>query len=87
MQRKNEIVVRIKSGNPNHHLYLNNQSTWWMHFTRHNADYTKVRVRLPLRTKDVVIARKRRDELVVRLTEDDGDDSGQGWCSSMPLAA
>ena len=58
-----------------------------MHFTRHNADYTKVRVRLPLRTKDVVIARKRRDELVVRLTEDDGDDSGQGWCSLIPLAA
>jgi len=58
-----------------------------MHFTRHNADYTKARVRVPLRTKDVVVARKRRDELVVRLTKDDGDDSGQGWCSSIPLAA
>jgi len=48
--------------NPNHHLW-NNRGTWWCHFTIHREDYTAERVRVSLKTKDVEIARSRRDEL------------------------
>lgn len=32
-----------------------------MHYTVHHADHTKERKRIPLRTSDIVQARKRRD--------------------------
>ena len=70
MRRQNEVVVRINEGNINHHLYLNNHSTYWVHFSRHNADYTKARVRVSLRTKDINLARMRRDELFSLLEDD-----------------
>ena len=83
MQRRNEAVVRINAGNMNHHLYLNNQSTWWVHYTRHNSDYTKARVRVPLHTKDINVARIRRDELFQLLDESEiaGDDRGEVACT------
>ena len=46
--------------NQNHHIY-NNQGTLWLHCTVHRPDYTKHRVRVSLRTKDMAIARRRRD--------------------------
>lgn len=46
--------------NPDHHIW-NNNGTWWCHFTVHNPDYTKERVRVSLHTKDRVEARQRRD--------------------------
>jgi hypothetical protein len=46
--------------NPDHHIW-NNNGTWWCHFTVHNPDYTKERVRVSLHTKDRHEARRRRD--------------------------
>ena len=46
--------------NPNHNIW-NNNGTYWCHYTVHNADYTKQRVRVSLGTKDVEIARALRD--------------------------
>jgi hypothetical protein len=46
--------------NPDHHIW-NNNGTWWCHFTVHNPDYTKERVRVSLHTKDRDEARQRRD--------------------------
>ena len=48
------------SVNPNHHIW-NNNGTWWAHYTVHNDDYTKERVRVSLGTDDVEIARALRD--------------------------
>ncbi|MDP4584792.1 MAG: hypothetical protein NWR21_11455 [Verrucomicrobiales bacterium] len=49
--------------NPDHHLW-NNRGTWWCHFTLHRADYTAERIRVSLKTRDVEVARSRRDELL-----------------------
>ena len=46
--------------NPDHNIW-NNNGTWWCHFTIHNPDYTKERVRVSLHTKDRNEARQRRD--------------------------
>ena len=46
--------------NPDHNIW-NNNGTWWCHYTVHNNDYTKRRVRVSLGTKDVAIARALRD--------------------------
>jgi hypothetical protein len=46
--------------NQNHHIY-DNQGTLWLHCTVHRPDYTKQRVRVSLRTKDMAVARRRRD--------------------------
>lgn len=49
--------------NPDHNLW-NNNGTYWCHYTVHNDDYTKQRVRVSLGTKDVAIARALRDFLM-----------------------
>ena len=57
---------RVKTNihpNPNHHIW-NNNGTWWAHYTVHNDDYTKQRVRVSLKTDDVEIARALRDFLM-----------------------
>ncbi|MFM6130452.1 MAG: hypothetical protein ACKPBV_17290, partial [Sphaerospermopsis kisseleviana] len=46
-----------------------NNGTWWCHFTVHEADYTKERIRLTLATKDECKARFRRDHLLKRCDE------------------
>lgn len=48
------------TANPNHNLW-NNQGTWFLHHTIYPTPETKQRVRRSLRTKDVVLARQRRD--------------------------
>jgi hypothetical protein len=58
--------IRGKGLNPNHHLW-NNNGTWFVHFVTHPSPITKERVRRSLNTKNVVEARKRRDELFRRL--------------------
>ncbi|MFO7724287.1 MAG: hypothetical protein R6V45_01955 [Oceanipulchritudo sp.] len=55
-----KAALRINSGNPDHHLYLNN-GTWWIHYTVHLPDYTTQRIRRSLSTRDRVEARQRRD--------------------------
>jgi len=52
--------VKNQNLNPNHNIW-NNNGTYWCHYTVHNADYTKQRVRVSLGTKDVEIARALRD--------------------------
>lgn len=60
---RGEIAVRVDDNNPNHHLW-NNRGTWWCHFTLHRPDYTAERIRVSLKTRDVTLARARRDELL-----------------------
>ncbi len=57
--------ARTTAENPDHHLW-NNRGTWWCHFTLHRPDYTAERVRFSLRTRDLVEARRRRDEVLRR---------------------
>jgi len=52
--------IRIAAGNPNHHLW-NNHGTWFLHYTVHPTPFTKERIRRSLGTKDIDIARARRD--------------------------
>jgi hypothetical protein len=55
--------VPVADSNPDHHLW-NNRGTWWCHFTLHRADYTAERIRVSLKTRDIEVARCRRDELL-----------------------
>jgi hypothetical protein len=55
--------VKNKNPNPNHNIW-NNHGTYWCHYTVHNDDYTKQRVRVSLGTNDVEIARALRDFLM-----------------------
>jgi len=52
--------IRIAADNPNHHLW-NNHGTWFLHYTVHPTQFTKERIRRSLGTKDLGIARSRRD--------------------------
>ena len=60
IQKSKSHSVRIDPSNPDHHLYLNN-GTWYIHYTRHAPDYTVHRIRESLKTKDLRVARYRRD--------------------------
>jgi hypothetical protein len=55
--------VKNKNANPNHNIW-NNNGTYWCHYTIHNDDYTKQRVRVSLGTNDIQIARALRDFLM-----------------------
>ena len=57
------LSLRTNPSNPNHHLW-NNNGTWFVHFVIHPTPFTKERVRRSLGTKDIVIARARRDALL-----------------------
>jgi hypothetical protein len=59
--------VRVRATNPNHHLW-NNNGTWYLHYTLHPTSLTKSRVRMSLETKDVEVARHKRDEILARAT-------------------
>lgn len=54
------LGIRVRTENPNHHLW-NNHGTWFLHYTVHPTPYTKERVRRSLGTKDLNVARARRD--------------------------
>ena len=90
MPQYNEVVVRINANNPNQHIYRNNGRIYWVYYCRHNADYTKDRVRVSLHTGDTVEARARRDALFRRLGLIGGatdDQAGGRESNSLPLAA
>ena len=55
--------MKNKNPNPNHNIW-NNHGTYWCHYTVHNDDYTKQRVRVSLGTNDAAIARALRDFLM-----------------------
>lgn len=54
---------RQKTAGPNHHLW-NNHGTWWFHGTFHLPDGTAERVRVSLKTRDLGLAREKRDRLL-----------------------
>lgn len=58
--------IRVRAENLNHHLW-NNHGTWFLHYTVHPTPFTKERVRRSLGTKDVKIARDRRDAFFAQL--------------------
>jgi hypothetical protein len=60
------LSIKIDSENPDHHLW-NNHGTWWIHYTVHQPDYTKRRVRVSLETRNLREARHRRDTLLNHL--------------------
>jgi hypothetical protein len=52
--------------NPNHHLW-NNHGTWFVHYTVYPTAITKERIRRSLGTKDLTLARERRDIFFAQL--------------------
>ena len=60
--KKSKLSVRVNRKNKNHHLW-NNNGKWWCHLTLHHTDYTCERRRLSLNTRDLDVARQRRDRL------------------------
>jgi hypothetical protein len=61
--KTSQLAIRVNPVNPDHHLWDNN-GTWWCHYTLHEPDFTKQRVRASLRTSDLEQARRRRDTLL-----------------------
>ena len=53
-------AIRVSAANPNHHLW-NNHGTWFLHYTVYPTPLTKDRIRRSLGTKDLAVARSRRD--------------------------
>ena len=62
-----DLAVRINADNPNHHLW-NNNGTWWLHYTVYPTPFTVERKRKSLRTKNLRIARNRRDDFLLKGT-------------------
>lgn len=60
--------IRVRAENPNHHLW-NNHGTWFLHYTVHPTPFTKERIRRSLGTKDIRVARERRDTFFANLAE------------------
>lgn len=60
--------LRVDPENPNHHLW-DNHGTWFLHYTIHPTPYTKERIRRSLGTKDVKVARERRDNFFATLAK------------------
>jgi hypothetical protein len=52
--------IRVHPDNANHHLW-NNHGTWFLHYTVHPTPFTKERIRRSLGTKELKVARERRD--------------------------
>ena len=63
--------LRISEANPNHHLW-NNNGTWFLHYTVHPTPFTKERIRRSLGTKDLKVARERRDAFFAHLASEAG---------------
>ena len=61
--------IRVRAENPNHHLW-NNHGTWFLHYTVHPTPFTKERIRRSLGTKDIKVARARRDAFFAQLSSD-----------------
>jgi hypothetical protein len=61
--------IRVRAENENHHLW-NNHGTWFLHYTVHPTPFTKERIRRSLGTKDVLVARERRDAFFAQLASE-----------------
>ena len=60
--KQSKLSIRVNRKNANHHLW-NNNGKWWCHLTLHHPDYTSERRRLSLNTRNLDVARQRRDRL------------------------
>jgi hypothetical protein len=67
--------IRVSAENPNHHLW-NNHGTWFLHYTVHPTPFTKERIRRSLGTKDVRVARERRDSFFIHLASEAAKSPG-----------
>ena len=72
MTSKTTPSLRASPTNPNHHLW-NNHGTWFLHYTVYPTPFTKQRIRRSLGTKDVEVARLRRDGIFVELASRPAD--------------
>ena len=61
--------IRVRAENANHHLW-NNHGTWFLHYTVHPTPFTKERIRRSLGTKDLKVARERRDSFFAHLVSE-----------------
>ena len=61
--------IRVRAENENHHLW-NNHGTWFLHYTVHPTPFTKERIRRSLGTKDLTVARERRDSFFNHLSSE-----------------
>lgn len=59
------LSIRVDDANPNHHLWQNH-GWWWIHYVVHRGN-RKERIRRSLQTRDLDVARRRRDDLFARL--------------------
>ena len=75
--------IRVRAENPNHHLW-NNHGTWFLHYTVHPTPFTKERIRRSLGTKDIRVARERRDTFFANLAE---SAKATGTTAQKPVAA
>ena len=75
--KNDQASVRIWAHNPDHHLY-NNNGTWWLHYTAYPTPLTTQRLRRSLKTRDVTLARSRRDAVLAQLF------SGRGGARPSP---
>jgi hypothetical protein len=75
--------IRVHPENPNHHLW-NNHGTWFLHYTVHPTPFTKDRIRRSLGTKDVEVARARRDAIFADLA---GAGAGTAVAARRAVAA
>ena len=55
------LASKSRPANPNHHLF-NNNGIWWCQITVHRGPFSK-RLRFSLETRDLEIARDRRDRI------------------------
>ena len=62
IQYQIELAIRIDPENSDHHIY-NNNGTFWIHYTVYPTPITAERVRKSLKTKDIRVARRRRNEI------------------------
>jgi hypothetical protein len=67
--------IRVRPENANHHLW-NNHGTWFLHYTIHPTPFTKERIRRSLGTKDVAVARDRRDAFFHGLAAESSKPAG-----------
>ena len=66
MKTSQQLATRVNPANPDHHLW-NNHGTWWCHYTLHEPDFTKQRIRRSLDTACLAEARRIRDSLFATL--------------------
>ena len=66
IHKNDQASVRIWAHNPDHPLY-NNNGTWWLHYTAYPTPQTTERLRRSLKTRDVTLARSRRDAVLAQL--------------------